>query len=262
MMCEMARTVVAALELPGTGGSRADRIAMANEAISAAGPADLYVLPEACFPGYRHEPAKEEEACRAWAQATGRRVIVGYVEGNAAFAGLAEPGGAWRRYQKRFPTPAESRSWRAGAETGVFDTGIGRIGVLICADVLHLRAWEDLRGRVDLIAVSAAWPDYAGRRAPPGLGWLYAESNAYRDVLVARAARSLGVPVVFANAGGCGFSGGSAVFAMNGERLPPVAAVETGGPTPIGPPIRHPPRWRAFTAAYRATARAVELVPR
>ena len=265
---------VASIQLPGVGGTVAERadlaraaIAETNRAADGGASADLYVLPEACFPGYTHVRASGEGAARAFAESVDRRVVVGFIEGAASCAGIWEPGGSWIVYQKRFPTPAESRVWRAGRESVVAQTGIGRVGMLICADVLQIDAWEDLRGRVDVVAVCAAWPEYRGRWAPPGLAWLYAESNGYRDDLLGRAARSLGVPVVFANACGPGFSGGSAVWSAAGKIVAEpheIAVVEAScegsAEAPPEVALRHPARWAAFTHAYRWAAEAREQI--
>lgn len=262
----MGRIHVAAIELSGLGGTVDERASRARTAIdavpapSARGAPELLVLPEAYFPGYAHVRAFGEGAAKEFATSIDRRVVVGFIEGSTCCTGLWEPGGGWTTYQKRFVTPRESKVWRSGTESVVVPTAIGRVGMLICADLLHVAAWEALRGRVDIVTVSAAWPEYRGRVPPLGLGWLYAESNEYRDDVLGRAARYLGVPIAFANASGPGFSGGSAVWSAQGERLDAAATVHIGAAPGrvIAATLRHPPRWSAFTRVYRWAAAGQE----
>lgn len=213
--------------------------------------ADLVVLPEAALPGYHH--VREDASARA--RALDLPVVIGFLDGVGSAAGV-HAGGQFVTYRKRFLAPAEARVWQAGPDAVVVDTPVGRVGLLICADVLQLQAWEDLRGRVDLVAVCAAWPHYRDRRAPPGLGWLYAGSPVYRDEHLGRCARSLGVPVVFANAHSPAYDGICTIWDANG------IAVATGGsivsdvsPGEPGPPLRHRGRWAIFAPIYRGAAR-------
>lgn len=279
---------VAAVQLPGRGGTLEEREAHAVGAVRAAcaggpgGKLDLVVLPEATLPGYAHVRADCGDRARALAMAlateTGACVALGYLDGDGAWMGLAAPDGGWWAYRKRFPAPAEARVWRAGTVPGVAETPIGRVGLAVCADALQRATWRGLAG-VDVVAVGAAWPDYRGRLdrtaawARPGLAWLYAGSNPYRDALLGRAARALGAPVVFANASGPwegeeGFSGGSAVWDGDGRRVATVegdgagAARAVVGRAEPGTPLRHPPRWAAFSAVYRWAGAAVARVGR
>jgi predicted amidohydrolase len=188
---------------------------------------------------------------------------MGYVDGDACVLGLHSPDGAAHRYQKRFLSPAEAPVWRPGPGPVIASTPLGRVGLAVCADVLQLATWAPFRGAVDLVVVAAAWPDYQGRLttivrpARPAFGWLFTGSNPYRDDLLGRAARAVGAPVVFANATGPAdgqesFSGGSCVYDADGVRVAEgslaVADVSRGTP---GAPLRHPPRWAAFTRVYR-----------
>lgn len=249
---------------PAAAGALDDLAARA-----AAGGADLLLLPEALLPGYRHARADCGPAARDLALRLAARhrlaVCPGFLHGDGCFLGLAAPDGQWSCYRKQHPSPAESRQWRAGRHPGVvpFEARSGRLrlGLLICADLLHLRAWEALRGRADLVLIAAAWPDYR-QPPPPGLGWLYAESNRYRDHLLARAAASLGVPVAFANAAGPGFSGGTGLWDSSGARVGSgafsIATLSPAAPpSGVRPPLRHEGRWRAFMPAYAAAGTLV-----
>lgn len=253
---------VAALALPGTAGSPVERGAWAERAAArarAAG-AELVVLPEAYLPGYRHGRADAEGDARALAGRIGGHVAVGFLEGDGSWLGLGSPDGRWARYRKRHPSPDEARHWRAGDAPGVVSTALGRVGLLVCADLLEPARWEELRG-VDVIAVAAAWPDYHGRAGSPAhrlvAAWLRRVGVRHRDAMLAAGARATGATVVFAGAvgrwrGAEGFAGGGTVWWPDGTAAGPIAEVRTAPP---GPPVRLDPTWRAFMAAYRRAAR-------
>ena len=245
--------------------------------------ADLALFPEAWLPGYAAAPHPETGAnARAWASAaareTGLHVALGFVDGDRCALGLAAPDGDAWTYHKRFPTPNEARRWRPGARPVVADCALGRVGLLICADVLHEDAWRPLAGHVDVVLVAAAWPDYAGREdalpalARPLLRPLLRGSNPWRERLLARAARAIGAPVLLCNATGPvapgareAFSGGSGGWTPAGERAPERTVALGGGrcvrvdlPARSAPGAGGPvstPGWRAFARGYRAAAR-------
>lgn len=105
-------------------------------------------------------------------------------------------------YRKRHPAFWENIYFRPGDTPGVFTTGLARIGVAICWDVVYRDTLEGLRGKVDLVLVSCAWPSLQ----VPGAGRLFkgVDWNLRRNAQVApiRMAEELGVPVVFANRSG------------------------------------------------------------
>lgn len=277
----MSARIAAAVELAGTGGSASDRLARAAVAVRAAkaAGASLVVLPEAYLPGYAHAAADAGPAARAWLEATARAddvtVAMGYLDHDRCVLGVTTPNGAHTAYTKRFLSPDEARAWRAGTHPVIVETPVGRLGLLVCADVLQLSAWDAYVGRVDAVLVAAAWPDYRDRIttipgvARPALGWLFRDSNPYREALLARAAVAVGAPIVFANAtgpyrGAEGFSGGSRIYGADGTVLAagPLAVAPIVPGTP-GAPLRHTPRWAAFTRVYRfaAAARARRNAP-
>lgn len=277
--------IVAALQLPGWGGEPADRAGLAHAAVDDAvrGGARLVVLPEAYFPGYRHTRLEGEAAARAFAAACADRhqivVLTGFLAGRAGTTactlGAAWPDGGWATYDKRYPSPAESRVWSAGREAVIVATPAGRLGLLVCADVLQPQSWRPFAGRVDLVVVAAAWPDYRGRRTPaalgPALSWVYRESGAHRDRLLSAAALALGAPIVFANA--CGpyqgresFSGGSGIWGPDGGTLAragagrevllaEVSAREVAAEAPGAWALHGQARWIALAVAWRAAVR-------
>ena len=283
---------VAAVELSVTPLDPRDDVALGRReaqareavAVAASAGAGLVVFPEAFLPGYAHRAAPPEVAVRARALAQelaashGVVVTLGVVDGDVCASLLATPAGDVYVIPKRFPTPGESRAWRAGDVMPPVQTLLGRVGVLVCADVLHAAAWRPLRGEVDLVVVAAAWPDYRGREEalPPWqrllLGRVLRESNAWRDEVLARGARYVGAPVVLANAigpnaagaAGEGFSGGSGAWSPVGGRLDlarqilpegAVVMVEVGAAqVPSSPRLGRSPGWALFAAGYRVAA--------
>ena len=188
------------------------------------------------------------------------------MDGDGCALGLAGPG-TWAAYQKRFPSPAESRAWAPGAFPAVVPTPFGPVGLAICADVLQLSTWAELAAaQVVAVLVAGAWPAYA-TPAPPGLGWLWRDSNAYRDDLLARASRSLGAPVAFANAsgplpGGDHLAGGATAWSGGQVFHDPHLVVVEAVRGPPGPALTHQGAWRAFAPTYRLAARVVHHTSR
>ncbi len=247
---------------------------------AAAEGAALVALPEAFVPGYRWEPGSAERAARvrraarAAAAEHGLCVALGLVDPVGSALLLAAPDGRTWTYHKRFIAVGEAAVWRPGRGDVVAAVGPapglggGRVGMLVCADVLQPAAWRGLRGRTDLLVVAAAWPDYRGRETRgtrplrPLAGALGRGSADHRDRVLAGLARHLGAPVVFANAVGPwrrdeGFTGGSAVIDGRGATVARAGAGEEAmivGKAlagPGGPPPRQPVRWRLFNAANR-----------
>ena len=258
--------------------------------------ASLVVFPECALTGYAPwgpDPRLDVGATRAAlverARATGVHLVLGWDAGDYCTLALATPGGTIHTYDKQHPTPTEAGRWRRGRSAGIVPTAFGRVGLLVCADVLHGRVWEALRGRVDLVVVAAAWPDYVGRLAhlPAALRPLARPvtegAGPWRDTLLARAAASLGVPVVVCDARGPlragdiaasagtveGFRAASGAWEGSGFPVPLTRAPEAGGGGEgvlVGQLVpgctwseaqvpRIDPGWRAFAGAYDGVAR-------
>jgi predicted amidohydrolase len=140
----------------------------------------------ACFPELY--PAAGEEELAAAARAAGIHVIAGIVEhsGEATYntATLLGPDGALvGRQRKVFPTEVElGRGIVAGDCYDVYETPLGRIGMIVCADLPFSR-----RGIVDLVRRGA---DVVFNPA-----WWFALGEAYPATIIARHLE-YGVPIV------------------------------------------------------------------
>ncbi len=274
----LLRTIAAA-QVPGAPAG--DRLALAEAAMHRARGAALVAFPEACFPGYAPGRAADADRAEAWLRDAARRsgavLCAGVASARASRLCVVTPDGRIRRYTKRFPTFAEAPHWAPGdGADQVVETPIGRVGLLLCSDLMQIAAWRTLaRAAVDLVVVSAAWTDYGGRvealgpLARAALGpWMRGAAPA-RDAVLARGARALGVPVVYANA--CGpwrlgerFDGGSRVLDATGRVIAAIggapgvarAEVDLGVRTAAGRRVV-PAAWRAFGAVHRVAAGAV-----
>ncbi|QDU62234.1 (R)-stereoselective amidase [Planctomycetes bacterium Pan216] len=118
---------------------------------------------------------------------------------------LCTPSGDVMTYRKRYPAPFEHSYFRAGKSEGIFHTQLGRIGVMICWDMIQRPLMREMRGRIDLLLISAAWPDHAGGNLPfPIMGPRIRQKCLQRP---GDLAQKLDVPVVFCNMTGqfCSF---------------------------------------------------------
>ncbi|MCB9761244.1 MAG: carbon-nitrogen hydrolase family protein [Alphaproteobacteria bacterium] len=273
------RRLVATAQLPGRGGALPDRLAEAEDVVAraAARGADLIVLPEGYVPGYQLREVDEVPLVegRRWLGEAARRhrvhIALGVMSPSGSLLELAGPeGGRWS-YRKRFPTFREARYWGPGEQVVIAETSIGRVGLVLCADLMQGATWRPLIGRVDLIAMAAAWPHYS---APPdhlpavvrqALGPVFIASNPYREQLMPQVARAVGAPLVFSNATGPflgrdHFAGGAAIFDADGRELAraegdrALVLAEVTGATPPGAPLKHPVGWRTFNALHRWAA--------
>ena len=102
-------------------------------------------------------------------------------------------------------------------------------------------------------AVASAWPTYENRKAPPGLQWVFRESCAYRDTMIARAAAALGVPVILADATGPGLRGECGLWDGRGRRIARGAMVSgEAASSEGGGRLFHTGSWRWFAPLYGA----------
>jgi N-carbamoylputrescine amidase len=173
----------------------------------------------------------------------GMGIVAGFVEraGRHLYDSLALclPDGSIHVYRKRHLVFWEKFRFQAGWSPLVVATPWGRVGLAVCADMIYRRVWDDYRGRVDLVAIGAAWPEFVSQIDGRG-HWLLGRVGLLAAEIPARVARDLNVPVVFANQSGATrttipllglawvdriedrFAGRSGV--CDGRRAPPVLA--------------------------------------
>lgn len=146
--------------------------------------ADLIVLPELCNSGYVFESEREAhelaeavpagETCRAWSEAAARHgihIVAGINE--RADAGLFNaavvigPSGHIGTYRKVHLWNQENRFFLPGdGGFPVFDTPLGRIGVLICYDGWFPESYRECALKhADMICVPTNWVPIPGQRA-------------------------------------------------------------------------------------------------
>jgi predicted amidohydrolase len=70
----------------------------------------------------------------------------------------------------------EHLSWEPGAELGIFDSPIGKIGLIICFDMSKLLGMALANEGADLLVTVSAWPSYEGK---------YYESFSKQNALIA-----------------------------------------------------------------------------
>lgn len=208
----------------------------------------LVVLPAFSFTG----PPADAETARSWAESgvgrtvqvagdfatrLGRHVVVSHVErdgaGLAHVAVLVAPDGTVAgRYRQTHLD--DGMDWAvAGDDLPVFDTAIGRVGLLLGADARFPEAAAVLAvRRADLIAVPTSWSgEYGG--SLHDAGGLFAD--AYPDNTMAfwyAIAKTTQAYTVVANAVDDGRQGSSGVFTINpvdSDEPPVVAAVDRPG---------------------------------
>ncbi|HEV3115462.1 MAG TPA: carbon-nitrogen hydrolase family protein [Gemmataceae bacterium] len=135
--------------------------------------AKLILLPELLTTGYTYDRRLHDFAepiggsTTRWLQRrsrqTGRWIGAGMVEDGDqrtfdTFL-LSGPAGEFHVYRKQYPAFFEKLYFHRGRTANIFDTPLGRIGVMICWDMVHTRLYREMAGRIDLLLVCSAWPD-------------------------------------------------------------------------------------------------------
>lgn len=172
------------------------------------------VLPESFATGYEYhericESAEGLDGCTLqWMKSISRQKSVwlagGFVERaeNQVYNSLAlvSPAGRTWIYRKRYLPFFEVLYFSKGRDVGIFETEIGRIGVMLCWDMIHGRLLSELEGRIDMLVLCSAWPDVrTGSIRLPGLEtWLSRPPlNRPREL-----AAQLDVPVIHCSMAG------------------------------------------------------------
>jgi predicted amidohydrolase len=110
---------------------------------------------------------------------------------------LAGPAGELFSYRKQYPAFFEMLYFHRGRSAGIFDTPLGRVGVMICWDMVHARLSREMAGRIDLLLICSAWPALTGGNIPLyGVrGWLDRQPVQRPR----RLAEGLSIPVAYCN---------------------------------------------------------------
>ncbi len=171
-------TRVAAVQMDVHIGENRKNAARILEKLSVAASegAELVVFPECATSGYCYDSvdaampfAEEDDGAfvrefAAACQGEGVTAIAGFLERHGSAisnsAVLATPDGGARVYRKtHLPTLGIDRYVEPGAALPVFDTPVGKVGILICYDVRFPETARSLGlSGADIIAVPTNWP--------------------------------------------------------------------------------------------------------
>lgn len=166
---------VVCLQMASRPFEQASNLVVAESGIreAARGGATLVVLPEYFATGCAYDRRIVEAAeplngpTANWMQRTAVQTGVWLAGGIVERSGhrvhntfvLVSPFGRTWTYRKRFLPLYEKLFFTPGRDVGIFDTPLGRIGVMVCWDMIHGRLAREMRGGIDLLIVSSAWPD-------------------------------------------------------------------------------------------------------
>ena len=207
--------------------------------------AELCLLPEFLPSGCTYHRSIHEFAepiggpTTEWMQQASRRfgcwIAGGIIERDGSrtydtFLMTAPSGQTWS-YRKRYPGFFENVRFHRGRSQGIFETELGRIGVMICWDMVHSRLLREMRDQVDLLLICSAWPDVTTGSIPLwGVqNWL-SRQPFERPI---RLASALKVPVAYCNMAGpfetplpglgltyrCEFAGNSSITDHTGRQI-------------------------------------------
>jgi len=205
---------IATIPLPARPFEWDQNTQMAWRSIQENSEADLVLLPELFAAGYCYDRRIRDAAEQRngttveWMQAVSRAFDT-WVGGTFiervglrifnTFA-LVGPSHTPHFYRKTAIPPLERFYFHGASDCSVFETPLGRIGVLICWDITSPAAIDSLRGNVDLVLIPMAWPDTT--QGNIGLPWLGRHLAKHPVEIPGRIAAELGVPVVVCNMSG------------------------------------------------------------
>src|SRR5262249_22661254 len=100
-------------------------------------------------------------------------------------------------YRKQFPAFFENLYFSRGQAVGIFDTSLGRVGVMLCWDMVQPSIYRAVEGQVDLIVICSAWPDIRKGNIP--LYWVRSWIGRRPVHRPRKLAKKLNVPVAYCN---------------------------------------------------------------
>lgn len=114
---------------------------------------------------------------------------------------FVEPDGRVHLHDKDRPTMWENAFYAPGRDDGVFDTGLGGVGVAVCWELIRTQTVQRMRGRVGLAVTGTHWWTLPRNWGPitRALAPLGAYNRALSENAPAEFARRLGVPVLQAS---------------------------------------------------------------
>jgi N-carbamoylputrescine amidase len=117
---------------------------------------------------------------------------------------LAAPDGRLETHDKDTPTWWEHCYFRGGSDDGILETDIGKVGAILCWELIRWKTPKRLKGRIDFAVSGSCWPGMPQK--PPFVKKLYQHfdrvSLKILDEAPIRMARLLGVPVIHASHAG------------------------------------------------------------
>ena len=244
------RITATALQYRIVDGDFDGNVGRANALVEQLSPADgLLVLPACSFSGIPADAQQAADLAESgegrtvqvaadFAVRTGRHVVVSHVERDQGqlfhAAVLVDPKGLVAgRYRQTHIDPAMLDWCSAGDDLPVFDTPIGRIGLMLNEDVRFPEASGVLAvRRADLIAICTRWDGSYGGYVHDA-GGLFAEQYPVNTMCLWYAiAKTSQAYAVVANAVDDGAQGSSGIFSINpvdSLEPPVIGSVDTAG---------------------------------
>ncbi len=239
------KVTVASCQIDVSSLSMEKNIAACEEAVrrAAAEGAKICLLPELAVTGYTVACYNRRQAQNALpfvarlaglAQEQSVHIFAGFLREQDGrlrnTQGYFSPEGLSGMYFKNELVAHENLFAVPGSEPVIHGTPFGRIGCAICKDMLYKDVFSPYRGRVDMMAISSAWPDFSRdyKRGPLG------RAARHNDVLIRelpqRIARYVGAPVVYCDSwGGPHRLFGSDTWMIGGSSIvTPAGFVEKG----------------------------------
>ncbi len=115
---------------------------------------------------------------------------------------FVEPDGTVHLHDKDLPTMWENAFYEAGHDDGVFETGLGGVGVAVCWELIRTQTVRRMLGHVEVAVTGTHWwtmPDNWGSLVTRGLATLAQYNRYLSENAPSEFARRLGAPVIQAS---------------------------------------------------------------